>query len=97
MSAGEQTENHEEKLGTQRRYEQKSFKSEANLKIPSGLDHIPMKSTYRTLLKACLRKQISISLCMRWPEVFANPEAKARTLGERKFRHNSQRPPQPAI
>lgn len=51
MSAGEQTENHEETLGTQRRYEQKS-----NLKIPSGLDHIPMKSTYRTLLKGMFKE-----------------------------------------
>lgn len=41
MSAGEQTENHEEPW-----YEQKSFKNEANLNIPSELDHIPMKSTY---------------------------------------------------
>lgn len=48
MSEGEQTKNHEETLGTMRRYEQKSFeaKNEANLKIPSGWDHIPMKSTY---------------------------------------------------
>lgn len=56
MSASEQTENHEETLGTRTRYEQKSFKNEANLKIPSGLDHVPVKSTYRSLLKGMFKE-----------------------------------------
>lgn len=49
MSVGEQTENHVETLGTQRRYEQKSFKNEANLKIP--LDWITSPWNPHTLLK----------------------------------------------